>query len=83
LLPNAWNLYDKVGNVWEWFSDLFGNNSSTAQVDPQGPSSGEDRVLRGGAWLFNPGYLRVSNCYWSTAGSGYNGLGFCCVQDLE
>nr|MBK7066702.1 SUMF1/EgtB/PvdO family nonheme iron enzyme [Deltaproteobacteria bacterium] len=41
------------GSVWEWTLDWFGpyqGNASTYAPDPVGPSSGDRRVLRGGAW---------------------------------
>ncbi|MDA3948495.1 MAG: SUMF1/EgtB/PvdO family nonheme iron enzyme, partial [Spirochaeta sp.] len=49
--PNELGLYDVSGNVWEWVWDWFGDYPLSAQTDPTGPSSGSNRVLRGGSWL--------------------------------
>ncbi len=48
--PNGLELYDMSGNVWEWCSDWYGEYSSSAEVNPQGPASGSTRIFRGGAW---------------------------------
>jgi formylglycine-generating enzyme required for sulfatase activity len=59
--PNAWGLYDMHGNVWEWCSDWEGSYSAGAQTNPKGPSSGSDRVLRGGSWPWFAG-TGLRNC---------------------
>jgi formylglycine-generating enzyme required for sulfatase activity len=60
--PNAWNLYDTLGNVWEWVNDWYGENyyPGSPDRDPRGPDSGELRVLRGGSWDGVPRYVCVS-----------------------
>ena len=57
-LPNPWGLHDMHGNLWEWCSDWWQDPSVRGpQVDPQGPSSGSSRVVRGGGW-----YYYARNC---------------------
>jgi formylglycine-generating enzyme required for sulfatase activity len=52
--PNELGLYDMSGNAHEWVSDRYGYGfyKSGAQTNPTGPSTGHNRVLRGGAWIY-------------------------------
>jgi formylglycine-generating enzyme required for sulfatase activity len=49
-LPNAFGLYDMLGNVWQWCHDWFGPYTGAPAVDPQGAPTGERRVTRGGCF---------------------------------
>jgi formylglycine-generating enzyme required for sulfatase activity len=49
--PNAWGLFDMIGNVSEWCLDWFSwNYPRDPQLDPHGPPSGGDRAVRGSSW---------------------------------
>jgi hypothetical protein len=49
--PNPWGFFDMHGNVNEWCADYFGEYPDNAVVDPTGPSTGIERVVRGGSFF--------------------------------
>ena len=58
--PNAWGLYDMLGNTLEWCSDWFGAYPVEAVTDPTGPTTGSEKILRGGAFVYGPKHCRCA-----------------------
>jgi formylglycine-generating enzyme required for sulfatase activity len=86
--PNPLGLHDICGNVWQWCNDFYKVDyyASSPKDNPRGPDTGENKVVRGGAWRFaadncrsgyryneSPGYADV--CF------GYDIYGFRCVKN--
>jgi formylglycine-generating enzyme required for sulfatase activity len=80
--PNAWGLYDMLGNVSEWVWDWYGKYSAGHQTDPQGPASGSRRVVRGGSWGNGASDVRAGDRPHDPPGSRYFYLGFRVCRSL-
>jgi formylglycine-generating enzyme required for sulfatase activity len=86
--PNAYGLYDMIGNVCEFCNDYFGTYSWNDETDPQGPpldpNNDQFQVLRGGHWGSEAFYLRSANRLFSAPDYPYNFKGFrTCRQIIE
>ena len=59
--PNAFGLYDTLGNVWQWMEDCFNPNLEGAPTDGSAWETGTCgmRVHKGGAWAFVPSFVRT------------------------
>jgi formylglycine-generating enzyme required for sulfatase activity len=83
--PNSIGIYDGGGNVAEWVQDYYSvpTPGQTEPVkDPQGPSRGSNRVIRGSSWM-NAGILELRLGYRNYGSSGYADVGFRIARNVE
>ncbi|MBX3190749.1 MAG: SUMF1/EgtB/PvdO family nonheme iron enzyme [Labilithrix sp.] len=82
---SRYGIQDMVGNVWEWVADYYADYEKAAAtaVDPKGPASGADRVIRGGAWNgAMPAWVRPSFRFHVAPTARSYGYGFRCAKSL-
>lgn len=80
--PNELGIYNMSGNVQEWCNDWFDANyySNSPQNNPQGPSNGIYRIIRGGSWNHIAVNCRVANRNMSVPNNPSISGGFRIVQ---
>jgi formylglycine-generating enzyme required for sulfatase activity len=71
---NQLGLQDMAGNSWEWCNDWWDNYyySNSPLVNPPGPETAVERVLRGGFWSYTGEIIQsASRGYIEPAHTGY------------
>lgn len=84
LQPNAWGLYDMLGNIEEWCYGGGRNYTAEIQVDPVEPTETDaNRIIRGGGWFSPARVVRAAYRYWHHPGLALGVLGFRCASSGE
>jgi formylglycine-generating enzyme required for sulfatase activity len=80
--PNAFGLYDMLGNASEWCLDDRRDYDKAPRSDPRGPVSGS-RITRGGSWSSIPSYCRSAVRNWVALSfrEKYTGFRVVCAAD--
>ena len=70
---------DMAGNVWEWVADRYAPYGTVDQDNPQGPSTGSERLIRGGSWYDDTHFLRSDFRHQYDPADFIHLIGFRCV----
>lgn len=84
--PNAWGLYDTLGNAWEWVEDWYAADTyqtSKRMAKVVSPSSGTKRVRRGGSYHCKRHMVRPAYRAADLPNTAYTVLGFRVVAELK
>ena len=73
------------GNTWEWVSDWYADDyyAESPSENPNGPTEGVTRVLRGGSWEYDWKHLRAANRRHNGPSVSMHDYSFRCVKDYD
>ena len=85
--PNAWGLFDMIGNVWEYCADDWDEKASTVPKDGRPRKlftrGGAGRTIRGGAWTDWAVFCRSACRLHQVRGLPLEGIGFRCFHPAD
>jgi len=79
---SVYGIFNLAGNVWEWVADWYDASyyANSPASNPQGPASGQVRVLRGGSWGHGGSNVRSADRSWDDPSLASGSVGFRCSR---
>lgn len=83
--PNAWGLYDMIGNVWELTLDCLNATQTGAPLNVEARTSGDcaSHIDRGASWTNTRKYVRAAAQHPDLKEARTSVLGFRLVEELR
>jgi formylglycine-generating enzyme required for sulfatase activity len=78
---SPYGVLDMSGNIWDWTGDFYVANyyEFSPKINPLGPETGTNKVIRGACWVNNPNQLRVANRFYAAPRLFDDDIGFRCA----
>jgi formylglycine-generating enzyme required for sulfatase activity len=86
-IPSPYGTINQAGNMAEWVNDWYGEtyygSAEARGIDPQGPATGSQKVVRGGAWSSVPFFARTMHRQSWEPNDPQAWIGFRCAEDIS